>query len=176
MLDVRRGLKDSKAARLAWPPYNRPMNRDEIDKLAWQTIHQRPPLPFSTTGCRALDYRALDEKLRAGVDFQHAWSDFLHAFYDFRSASFFEYPSPTFLSPQWQALLAGAAEWLSAEFGLPHPAWTDDAKYFLDAPWDPVEEESGLDMSEFIDDKLARSPEAFRKRNIAFLSRNLITL
>lgn len=58
---------------------------------------------------------------------------------------------------------------------MPHPAWTDDSKYFRDKPWDPVEG-FGLDMSEFIDDKLARSPEAFRKRNIAFLSRNLITL
>jgi hypothetical protein len=70
------------------------------------------------------------------------------------------YPSPTFLSPQWQALLAGAAEWLSEEFGLPHPAWTDGPKYFLVNPWDPLED-FGLDMSEFIDDKLARSPEAF---------------
>lgn len=109
------------------------------------------------------------------MDFEHAWSDFLHAFYDFRTASFFEHPSPSSLSPQWQALLAGAAEWLSAEFGLPHPAWTDNPKYFLDAPWDPAED-LGLDVSDFIADTLARSPEAFRKRNIAFLSRNLITL
>jgi hypothetical protein len=25
----------------------------------------------------------------------------------------------------WQAVLAGAAEWLSAEFDLPKPAWVD---------------------------------------------------
>lgn len=152
------------------------MDREQIDKLAWQSIHQRPPLPLSAgTGWRALDYCALDEKLRAGVDFEHAWSDFLHAFYDFRTPSFFAYPSPSSLSPQWQALLAGAAEWLSAEFGLPRPEWVDDPKYFLDTPWDPAED-LGLDMSEFVADTLARSPEAFRKRNIAFLDRNLISL
>lgn len=152
------------------------MNREQIDKIAWQTIHSRPPRPIEkAAGLRAMNYRELNEKLRAGVDFEHAWSDFLHAFYDFKAASFFAYPSPAFLSPQWQALLAGAAEWLSAEFGLPHPAWTDDPKYFLDEPWDPAED-LGLDMSEFITDTLNRSPEAFRKRNIAFLSRNLISL
>jgi hypothetical protein len=152
------------------------MNREEIDEIAWRTIHDRPPLSIAkASNWRALDYRSLDEKLRAGVDFEHAWSDFLHAFYDFKDASFFAYPSPTFLSPGWQALLAAAAEWLSAEFNLPHPTWTDEPRYFLDAPWDPWED-LGLDMSEFIGDKLARSPEAFRKRNIAFLSRNLISL
>jgi hypothetical protein len=151
-------------------------NREKIDKIAWQTIHSRPPKPLSrAAGLRAMDYRALDERLRSGIDFEHAWSDFLHAFYEFKNASFFVYPSPSFLSPQWQALLAGAAEWLSAEFGLPHPTWTDEAKYFLDTPWDPWED-LGLDMSEFVADKMARSPEAFRKRNVAFLSRNLISL
>ena len=152
------------------------MDRDQIDKIAWQTIHSRPPRPIgSARGLRSLDYRQLDERLRAGVDFEHAWSDFLHAFYNFRTASFFIYPSPPFLNVRWQALLAGAAEWLSAEFDLPHPTWTDAPRYFLPEPWDPVED-LGLDMSEFIADKMARSPEAFRKRNIAFLSRNLISL
>lgn len=64
------------------------------------------------------------------MNFSDAWSGFLHAFYTFQSALFFVYPSPPSLSPQWQALLAGVAEWLSQEFGPPHPAGTDDAKYF----------------------------------------------
>jgi hypothetical protein len=79
------------------------------------------------------------------------------------------------LSPGWQALLAGAAEWLSDKFTLPCPASVDHPRYFLDPPSDPVEEDHGIDMSEFLADKLSSSPEAFRKRNIAFLSRNLIT-
>jgi hypothetical protein len=74
-----------------------------------------------------------------------------------------------------QALLAGAADWLSAEFGLPHPAWTDNPRYFLEKTWDPWED-LGLDMSEFYEDRLRRSPEAVRKRNLAFESRNLIVL
>ncbi len=152
------------------------MNREQIDKLAWQSIHQRPPRPVAESRRRRpMDYQDLARRLEGGVAFDHAWSDFLHAFYDYKDASFFRYPSPTSLSIEWQALLAGAAEWLSEEFGLPHPAWTDDQRYFLAEPWDP-REDLGLDMSPFMADMLRRSPEAFRKRNIAFLSRNLIAL
>jgi hypothetical protein len=145
-------------------------------KIAWQTIHSRAPLVIrEDTGRRARDYQEIEVKLKAGVDFEHAWSDFLHAFYAYKTASFFAYPSPPSLSVEWQALLAGAAEWLSAEFGLPHPKWTDQPQYFLSEPWDPTQE-LGIGMSRHIPDKLARSPEAFRRRNIAFLSRNLIAL
>jgi hypothetical protein len=117
------------------------MNREQIDKMAWQTIHDRPPLPISEDrGWRARDYQELEAKLKAGVDFEHAWSDFLHAFYDYRTSSFIVHPSPASLTVEWQALLAGAAEWLSAEFGLPHPVWTDQPQYFLSEPWDPLQD------------------------------------
>lgn len=152
------------------------MNRAQIDKLAWQSIHERPPRPVEENlARRPMDYQDLERRLQEGVEFEHIWSDFLHAFYDYKDASFFRYPSPPSLRTEWQALLAGAAEWLSREFGLPHPPWTDDARYFLSEPWDPMED-FGLDMSPFIEEKLRQSPETFRKRNIAFLSRNLIAL
>lgn len=152
------------------------LNREQIDKIAWQTIHAAPVRDLSKDkGWRARNYQELEDRLKAGVDFEHAWSDFLHAFYAYKDASFFTYPSPPSLSVEWQAVLAGAAEWLSAEFGLPHPEWTDQPQYFLSEPWDPVQE-LGIDMSRHVQDRLSRSPEAFRKRNIAFLSRNLITL
>ncbi len=59
--------------------------------------------------------------------------------------------------------------------GSPAPAWIEEPRYFLDRPWDPMED-MGIDMAEYMADKLDRSPEAFRRRNVAFLSRNLITL
>jgi hypothetical protein len=150
--------------------------REQQDKTAWESIRDRAPIPISKAGSvRALDYQQLDAQLRAGQSFEYAWSNFLHAFFAHRVASFFAFESPSYLSPRYQALLAGAAEWLSAEFDLPHPEWTDNPKYFLDTPWDP-EEDLGLDLSEFLEDRMARSPEAFRKRNIAYLSRNLICL
>jgi hypothetical protein len=152
------------------------MNREAIDKIAWQSIHNRPRLNLADDrGWRPRNYQEIETRLRSGADFEYVWSDFLHAFYDYRDASFFRYPSPPSLSPEWQALLAAAADWLSQEFGLPHPSWTDNPRYFLARPWDPMED-MGLDMSAFIEDKLRRSPEAFRKRNVAFLSRNLIAL
>jgi hypothetical protein len=152
------------------------MRETPLDKIAWETIHSIPGVPLSrSAGVRSRNYRELEEKLQAGIPFEHAWSDFLHALYTHRDASFFEYPSPPSLSVAWQAVLAGAAEWLSQEFDLPHPAWTDDPKYFLDKPWHPIED-FGVDAAEEIIEELPEAPEAFRKRNLAFLSRNLIAL
>jgi hypothetical protein len=96
------------------------MNRAEIDEIAWKSIFDRPKRQLSeANGKRSLNYSELNDRLKAGVDFEHAWSDFLHAFYDYRDATFFVDPSPASLSPGWQALLAGAAEWLSDKFALP---------------------------------------------------------
>ena len=151
-------------------------SREELDKIAWNSIHKRPLMVLAADQeGRPLDYQAIEQRLQAGAEFETVWSDFLHAFYDYKQASFFAHPSPPSLSPEMQAVLAGAAEWLSAEFGLPHPCWADNPRYFLDSPWD-IGEELGLDMSNFIEERLQRSPEAFRKRNISYESRNLIAL
>lgn len=84
--------------------------RDEIDAIAWRSIHERPVRDIAQDrGHRALDYAQLEQKLQDGVEFEHAWSDFLHAFYDYRVASFFAHPSPPSLSVEMQAVLAGAA-------------------------------------------------------------------
>jgi hypothetical protein len=150
--------------------------RNQIDQIAWRTIHDKPRMVLANArGSRPLDYRQIESQLQSGVEFEHAWSNFLHAFYDYKDASFFALPSPALLSVEWQALLDGAAEWLSSEFWLLHPVWTNQRQYFLDNPWHPMED-FGLDMSEFMAEQLQKSPEAFRKRNIAFLSRNLIVL
>lgn len=96
------------------------MTREQIDQIAWKSIHERSPLKIAVASDpRPLDYQQLEERLKDRDDFELLWSDFLHAFYEHRNASFFAEPSPASLSPGWQALLAGAAEWLSAEFGLP---------------------------------------------------------
>lgn len=147
-----------------------------MDQKAWEGIHKRATLNLAEDSSnRPKNYREIEAGLKDGGDFEFLWSDFLHAFYDYKDASFFAEPSPASLSPGWQALLAGAAEWLSAEFGLPAPAWIEEPRYFLDRPWDPMED-MGIDMAEYMADKLDRSPEAFRRRNVAFLSRNLIAL
>lgn len=150
------------------------MSRAQLDEVAWKAIKSRPPL-VKTSSLRPSNYTEIGARVAAGEDFEYAWSDFLHGFFAYRTADYFAQPSPANLSPEWRALLAGAAEWLSQEFDLPHPAWTDEPQYFLAETWDPREDE-GLDMSAFHAEVLADSPEAFRKRNIAFRSRNLITL
>jgi len=54
-------------------------------------------------------------------------------------------------------------------------AGTGQPQYFIKESWDPTEE-LFIDVYRHIAGTLRRSPEAFRKRNIAFLRRNLITL
>ncbi len=82
------------------------MNREQIDKIAWQTIHSRPPLDITEDQRRrALDYQEIEAKLKAGMDFEYVWSDFLHAFYDYKTASFFVHPSP----PSLECGVAGPA-------------------------------------------------------------------
>lgn len=147
------------------------------DEIAWKSIHDRPVVKMGPDqGWRSRSYADLESRLQLGQDWDTIWSDFLHAFYDHRDASFFAHPSPASLPVEMQAWLAGVAEFLSADFHLPHPVWTDDSRYFLSASWDPWEEAVGLDMSAFRVEKVARSPEAFRKRNIAYLSRGLIAV
>jgi hypothetical protein len=150
------------------------LTRKAMDEIAWKAIKAKQ-VSAERDPYRPNDYREIGEYLRAGGDWELIWGDFLHNFYAHRQAWFFEYPPPTELDHKTQALLAGVAEWLSAEFGLPHPAWADRPQYFLAETWDPWES-LGLDMSEFYAEKLVRSPEAFRKRKIAYLSRNLIAL
>jgi hypothetical protein len=146
------------------------MNTRE-DQIAWEVIHSRPKLAISQArGRRALDYQQLGERLAVGVQFEIAWGDFLHAFYDFRDASLFAYRPPESLSPGWQAILAGAAEWLSQEFILPAPDWLGDKKYTLPSPWDP------WGLTEDFEAALAEVEEPFRKRNVLFQGRDLIAL
>lgn len=143
----------------------------DFDQIAWKTIHDRPKRVLAEArGFRSRDYRQMGEKLARGAEFELVWSDFLHAFYDYKDASFFAYPPPASLSPGWQAILAGAAEWLSDEFNLPKPAWANDPKYTLPSPWDPW----GL-CGDF-EAEMAEIEEPFRKRNVLFEARNLIAL
>jgi hypothetical protein len=152
------------------------MNRDEIDEIAWKSIGERTVQKrLSAPGSRPMTFLDFECGLAKGGDIEHVWGDLPYAFFDYRDASFFEFPSPPSLSVGWQAILAASAEWLSAESGLPKTRWVDDPHYLLSEGWDPMED-LGLDLSDFIAAKLSRSPEAFRRRNIAFLSRNLITL
>ena len=55
----------------------------------------------------------------------------------YKSASFFDVP-PEGFSREYRALLAGTGEFLSKEFGLTVPAWTEEAQYFLEEWWDAL--------------------------------------
>jgi hypothetical protein len=151
------------------------VSRPDLDRIAWASIRSRPIRVIAhDRGARPHNFKEMEDRLQAGQDFEHVWSDFLHAFYDYKSASFFEFPSPASLDEHHQALLAGAAEWLSQKFQLPVPEWTNNPKYFLDEPWDPWED-FGVEITN-MDERLAQAPEAFRKRNVVFESRDLIAL
>lgn len=154
--------------------------RADLDQTAWRTIHQasvvrdRQPAGYAAS-FRPANYKELGQKITDTGDFELSWSEFLHEFYRFRTASFFVQRPPAFLSPGWQALLAGAAEFLSEEFGLPVPEWVNDPQYTLPEPWDPWED-LVPDVEQYRDGRIAKSHPSFLKRNVVFESRNLIVL
>jgi hypothetical protein len=142
-----------------------------LDQIAWKTIHDRPKMALANAkGFRSLNYQQLGEKLAAGAPFEIVWSDFLHAFFDYKHGSFFAYPPPEILSPGWQAILAGAAEWLCEEFGLAKPDWLGDPRYTLPSPRDPWY------LCQNFDAAMAEVEEPFRRRNVLFEARDLIAL
>lgn len=154
--------------------------RAEIDAIAWKTIKSAALCPGTPSGyaeCgRPANYAELGQMIKDwNGDYEHAWSEFLHEFFRYRTASFFAEPPPRMLSPGRRAILAGTAEYLSKEFNIPVPAWTEEPEYFLPEIWDPWTD-MGLDMKEFEEERKAKSHECFLRRNVLFASRDLITL
>lgn len=151
--------------------------RDQIDQIAWDTIHKMASLLNTPSGLKAsgrpLNYEELAE-LTSRKDFQFAWPEFLHEFFRYKRALFFALPPPDMFRREYRALLVGVAAYLSAEFGLP-AAWVDDPEYTLTEPWDQWEDLCP-DMAETREYRAERISQAFRKRNIIYEARNLITL
>ena len=107
--------------------------------------------------------------------FEHAWSDFRHEFFFWKTVDSFKVPPPVELGPHWQALLAGAAEYLCHRYGLSVPAWTEESAYTLAEVWDPWEDIlPSLEASR--PDRIARTPPEFLHRNVVYEARNLIAL
>jgi hypothetical protein len=154
-------------------------SRQEQDQVAWETIHASKTHPGPPAGLavslRPANYRELGELIASSGDQEHAWSEFLHEFFRYKTASFFAEPSPKILSAEWQALLAGVAEWLSIEFGLPLPQWINEAQYYLPEIWDSLEYWLP-DAEPYREERMARTHEVFLKRNVIFETRSLITL
>lgn len=154
-------------------------SRARLDEVAWETLHARPkpaspPLGLAK-GSRPANYSELGDLIASGVDFEIAWGEFLHEFFRYRAPSFFAYPSPGNISPEYRALLAGVAEFLSKEFELPVPIWVFGPEYYLDHEWDILSEELP-DVEQYREERRARSHDAFLRRNVIFEPRNLITL
>jgi hypothetical protein len=154
--------------------------RAEIDQIAWKTIKTAAVCstePFGYSKCgRPSNYAEFGRMLTdLDGDFGLAWGEFLHEFYRYRTAGFFAEPPPENLSPGRRAMLAGTAEYLSKEFNLPIPPWTERPEYFLPEIWDSWSE-IGLDVKEFEEERKAKSHECFLRRNVIYASRDLITL
>jgi hypothetical protein len=113
-----------------------------------------------------------------GQEYGYAFAHFLDEFYLFRRGSFFTEEPPRSFSPRERAFLAAVAEFLSQEFGLPLPAWTEKPEYFLLEEWDWVSDIEGFPeaLRVRIDGRRERATPAFRRRNILYEGRNLIRL
>ena len=110
-------------------------------------------------------------------DFELSWTAFLHEFYRYRTASFLEHPPPRFLSLGWRAILAGTAEWLSKEFGLFAPEWTELPDFFLPEVWDVLGDFlTEEDVVSLRAERIARCEHEFLRRNVIFETRSLIVI
>jgi hypothetical protein len=106
-----------------------------------------------------------------GVEFEIAWREFLHEFMLYRQPGFFAIPPDKF-TPEYKAQLAGAAEFLSEEFGLRVPIWVYDPQYtLLPELWEPDGWMFPQDP-ESVERRKAKAHPAFLKRNVLFESRN----
>ena len=143
-------------------------------------MHERPHpsrnppayVPGQTPPCNFQDF---GHAMLRGAEFDDVWGAFLNQFARYRSASFFGYPPPDWIEPEYQALLAGTAECLTIEFDLPMPGWVDDPKYILPElwlPWAwmvPADEES-------VQRLIAKAHPSYINRNVIFEARNLIVI
>lgn len=75
-------------------------------------------------------------------------------------------PAPTGV-PRLDAYLAGLAEYLAKEAGLPAPPWVEDRGRFLDTWWILADTPSAVTSA------LAQSPAAFRRRGLFLAERAL---
>ena len=153
--------------------------RYELDEVAWKIIEEQPlnkgvPPGYVASG-RPSNFQELDDMFTATGDFEFAWSEYRHEFYRYKQARFFAVEPPESFSPEYRALLAGVAEYLSGRFGLPIPEWTSHPEYFLDEVWDPWEDILP-DLEQYRDKRRSRSHEAFLKRNVIFETRGLIAI
>ena len=159
-----------------------------MDQLCWDTIdsHVPAPRPSNHRSRRPSNYAQLEKaafSCKQWPDeedhfpwewpgFEHAWSDFLHEFFFWRLADFFAAPPPKSFPAEYQAVLAGTAEFLCERYDLDLPAWIDDPRYTLPALfefWPCLPAETKFR-------RVQRSAPAFLKRNLVFDPRNLITL
>lgn len=176
------------------------MAHEELDRIAWQTIHENPRPAGKPRGVaytnRPANFRELADLMRMVVDPELAWSEFLHEFMLYRSVSFFVHPPPelssselgtpdfdlqgipmpVFSAAEFKALCAGMTEVLCDEFGLPVPVWVHDPAYTLPEPWDPyawmfVGLTDGENRA-----RIAKSDPLFLKHGVIWQRRSLITL
>lgn len=113
---------------------------NKFDKIAWETIRNRP-LPSSNDELsgRPKNFAELEAMVRRGTDFDIALLSFLDEFYLHRSHSFFNREPGTYFSPNYRSFLAAVAEFLSVKFDLPHPLWVDKVEYSLPDDWNPFD-------------------------------------
>lgn len=150
------------------------MSRERVDAICWRIMHQRPypwyePTPPS-------NYEELGNLLLRGADWEDAFYAFNTRFAAHRRATFFDYRPPDWIEPEYQAFLAGLAEFYVIEFNLPMPTWdVNDPKYVLPEPWDP----HGWmlpDDEESVRRRIAKAHPLFANRNVIYNVRNLIVV
>jgi hypothetical protein len=156
------------------------MDRAGIDKIAWKVMHDQVPVQGDPPGLadsrRPSNFQELGDLMQQNDDFELSWSEFLHEFLRYKQVSFFAVPPPKVFSPGMRSMLAGAAEFMCTEFGLPIPEWVNEPEFTMPEPFEPY---GWMYTGESEDDhqrRIAKAHPIFLKHNVVFASRNLITV
>jgi hypothetical protein len=162
--------------------------QDRSDRICWEIIDSHVPKtrPLGHRTSRPSNYAELEVAAFAyklwpseldhmpwtWPGFEYAWSNFLHEFFYWRLADFFFEPPPQSFPGEYQALLAGAAEYLCGRYDLDLPEWIDDPSFTMTTLY---EFWPSLNQTRRFR-RVQRAAPEFLRRNLVFQARDLITL
>ncbi|TCK72843.1 alpha/beta hydrolase [Acidipila rosea] len=158
---------------------NSSSTQQERDEIVWKSMAEAPQTtrnwretPWS--GERPQTFGEMGDVIKAGKDWEYAWSNWGHEFISRKDPRCLEEEPPLWFSKERRAMLAGVAEFFSHLYRLPMPSWIEKPEYFLLEPeyFTILMPDSEVGLYRM----RARTPKEMLRRNVIFEARNMTLL